>query len=369
VVDGADTTIVDGVTRGVVVTGTPAPDVIRVRASGGNLPLAGTVTVHAGADNDIIDLSGQIGGKVTLYPGTGDDQVTSNLNPVAIGGGLTVTDSAGTDSLNLNGRDYQVDGNLAVSGVEAFTMEAGSDLVVGGSITLGGPAAQINAQFDGATTRVGGALQLTGAAGNDTLLITSQLTVNGALTVRPGGGNNTFVLNPPAGGLGVLGPTTFVGGAGTDVVVLGADSRLLGSAAFHLGGGINTFVDTPTSRYTDLSVVGGGGTNSVIVGGQLAAGLRVAVGGGDGNTLVFTGSIGTGTLRYRGGAGKFNVVTLAPTAALTVTADIVFGAGVSTFNLGPNLTLDGVVRVTGGEYTFNPGAAVLAPSLRLVNFA
>jgi len=160
----------------------------------------------------------------------------------------------------------------------------------------------------------------------------------------------------------------YIGGTGVDVIVFGADSVVNGRTNITLGHGINTFVDTATSAYAgDLNISGGDGTNTVVVSGILNGNFINTLGNGDGNTTVFTGTLG-GIVRYRLGNGSLGTFTLAPSVATFVYVDAIFGSGDSTFNLGPNVTMGGIVRGTGGVYTFNQGTAVLGPTLQFINY-
>jgi hypothetical protein len=333
--------------------------------------LAGNLSVSTGNGNDSIDLGGAFAGNVMLAAGLGNDSVTATGGDVTVGGSLTSSDAAGVNTFNLSGSNATIGSNLILSGVGTFSMGGGNTLNVGGTALISAAqtaATPLTVLFDGTAATVGQGLQITGGALDDVVSVTSMLSVGGSMGLRLGAGNNTFVLTPAAGGFGAGGGLSYIGANGVDVVVLGSDSLVSGNTSISLGDGINTFVDTATSLYAgDLSVTGGNSTNTVVMTGIVAGNFAVTVGNGAGNTTVFTGSAG-GLLRYRSGSGTLGVLTLAPAVAAALTVDVTFGPGDSTFTLGPNVTLGGVVRGTGGSYTFNQGAAVLGPTLMFINF-
>jgi hypothetical protein len=373
ITDNAKVVVVNGVGTLVSITGTNLANKITFTAdlAGGNKQFPGNVLINSGNGADTVDLNGRVGGNATLLTGLGNDTVTSTVADVSIGGGLTFSDTAGLNTVALNGKNYTVGGNVSLYGVGVFDMGAGNTLKVGGAATLTSnqaAASTLSVLLGGDEVIVGKTLQITGGALNDVVSVTAKVSIGGSLTLNLRGGDNTFLLTPTAGGSGVNGSLFYSGEGGGDVAVFGADSSVSGNTTLNLGNGINTFVDDPLSLYSgDLTVNGDNDTNTVIVAGAVSGNFNNTLGNGDGNTTVFSGTVG-GRFRYRLGSGTLGTLTLAPAVASTIDIDAIFGTGDSTFTLGPNVTLNGIVQGTGGAYTFNQGTAILAPTLIFLNY-
>ncbi len=373
ITDSAKTVIVNGVGSLISITGTNLADKITFQANvaGGNKAFPGNLLINSGNGADLIDLSGRVSGNVTLLTGLGNDTVTSTSEDVSVGGNLTWSDPTGVNTFNLNSLNYTIGNNLTLFGVGNFSMGQSNILKVGGFASLTATQTSANPMsvlFDGAAVSIGKSLQLTGGTLNDSFSVTSELTVGNMLWANLGNGDNVVNLSPAAGGGGIGGNFFYTGGGGKDVVGFGVNSSVAGNTQLSLGEGINAFIDSSTSLYSgDLSIQGGNDTNTTVVSGLVSGNVNIDLGNGDSNTTTVTGSVG-GTFRYRLGNGSLGVLNLLPTVAQTLSVDILFGTGDSTFTLSPNLTLDGIVRGTGGTYTFNQGTAILAPNLIFFNY-
>lgn len=372
VTDSSGVKLINGINKKIAITGTNIDDTISIFADASNF--AGDVQVVSGNGGDEVRLSGTFLKSVSINTGLGDDTVTSTVNAVSVGGSLTITDTAGLNTLDLDGHNYTVGVNLALSGFGVVDMGAANFLHVGNNTTIGSfgvnsVTKKLTVLFNGSDFTTGNNLTITGSGLDDVVSITSQISVGGFTSLNLGQGVNTFVLTPTAGGTGLLGNLSYVGIAGIDVVVFGASSFIGGNTSINMGNGVNTFVDTTTSQYNgNVSLIGGNNANTMVILGSIDGSLSTQVGTGDGNTVVFTGLVG-GTFRYRSGdVGNLGTLTIAPASAEAITIDAVFGNGSSFFNLGPNLTLAGRVAGRGGANTFNPGTAILHPSLVFVNY-
>lgn len=339
-------------------------------------PFQGNVLIDSGQGDDMINISGTVNGNLTINPGFGVDTVTANSSAVTVGKSFKFTDAGGTTSvLDMNNKNFSIGKDLSVTGVTTFNMGAANFLHVGGALSVVGNAdavTKLTASFSGLETTVGGNFKIAAGALDDVLSVTSKFSVGGKADVQFGQGANTVVLTPAAGGTGIAKDLNYAGLDGVDVVVFGANSLVGGKTKLSLGNGVNTFVDTATSAYKkDLAINAGFNTNTAVVTGVIDGGFSMTLAdGGAGNTTVFTGKVGAGKkITYRGGnGGTLETFTLAPAAAATLLLDVRFGNGDSTFNLGPNATLDGKVTGTGGAYTFNPGTATLLPSFKQINY-
>jgi hypothetical protein len=367
--DGAASAVFSGVGGLIAVTGTNKIDTITIDSTAKAFP--GNVLINALNGGDVLSLTGDVGGSATVLGGFGDDKLTI-AGAAKLGGTLTYNGGLGLNDLTLTA-DLQTGANLITSGLSK--LDGAGALTVGGTASLvGNPAGAtpLTVVPTGDVT-VGGAINVSGGGGIDTVSLMGKLSVGGQMSVNlRGGGINTFVLDPTAGGSGVGGSLFFSGNGGSDVVVFGADSSVAGNTTLELGNGINTFVDTDTSLYGgNLTVNGGNGTNTVVAQGVVSGDFNNSLGNGDGNTTQFSGSVG-GRFRYRLGNGALGTLNLFPAAAATIDIDAVFGTGDSTFNLGDGVnavTLTGIVRGTGGSYTFNQNLlATLAPTLILINY-
>jgi hypothetical protein len=352
-----------------ITTGNGADNVVisMTQAQG----FAGFVSVNTGNGNDTVDVGGLIKGNLLINTGLGNDLITSNGVDLTVRGSYTLSDGLGTNTLDMNERNYSIGGSMTIRGIANFKMGEGSTLDVRGSVVIAGsstPSNQMNVFLDGANVQTTGSFQVFGEGPNDSFAVMSQLNIGGNLAAYLGAGDNNFVLTPLAGGNGVGGDLQYIGAGGADVVIFGEDSVVNGRTNITLGHGINTFVDAPTSVYAgDLNIVGGDGTNTVVVSGELNGNFINTLGNGDGNTTVFTGTL-AGIVRYRLGNGSFGALTLAPTVNTFIYVDAIFGTGSSTFTLAPTVTLGGIVRGTGGNYTFNQGSATLGPTLQFINY-
>ena len=341
----------------------------------GTVDIAADLIITSGPANDTLNLSGNFGRNVVINTGFGTDLIQFTNTAVSVGKSFTVKDPGGESLLfDLNDRSLTLGGSLSLSGITDFDMGVGNTLDVAGAVsfTVSPFAPRLAALFGGLESAVDGDFKITGGNGNDVINITSRLSVGGNALFKLSQGDNTLVVSPASGGSGIARAFSVSSLDGADVLVVGANSLITGKASILLGNGVNTFVDAATSAYgSDLTVVAGFNTTTSVITGQIAGNLSVTyAAGGSGNITVFTGSIAADKkLTYRSGhGGILEVLTIAPAVAATVTVDVKFGNGVSSFTLGPNLTLDGKVVGQGGTYTFNPNTAVLLPSLQLINF-
>jgi hypothetical protein len=373
ITDGSGQVILGGVTGDVKITGTDLGEEISFNAI--NRPHPGELEIKSFGGDDLIQLRGQIG-SVRLLTGAGDDTVTSpSGGDLTIDGDLFWSGGGSVsplgDVFDLATRIYAIGGDLTLRDVGRFDMGPGGELSVGGSASFNARdgVSPMTLSFNGGEVVIDGGLTVNGAAGNDvfSLLVTTSWTVNGRSTLRMGDGTNTLSF----GAFGV--PVTFNGdvavrgGRSTDGVTFGGTATVNGSVRRDLGNGANFYSDNGTNAVTgNFSLTGDDGSNSFAMNVGVGGDLSVKVGNGT-NSVGVTGAVG-GEVVYRGGRGT-DTLGLFPSSATTYVVDILFGRGTTTLNLGANLTLDGQVRGgRGGVNTFNPNAAVLAPTLKLINY-
>jgi hypothetical protein len=280
--------------------------------------------------------------------------------PTGVPGQVTVTDSAG--SVTVNG--------------------------VGSLISITGTNLSENTTFTGNATGFAGNLLINSGNGNDTITLNGAIITAGNVSVLTGPGNDTLNLSPTnVSGNSIGGQFTFASTTGHDTVnvtsatTIGAAatfSRLQNlninanlttggnltltntSAGFPLSvsGAGNLTVGTSSGPARALSVTGGPGSNSFASTGVLTvtgnAGFNF--GGSSGTStldlsgLASGGLIG-GTLFFQGGAGNSTVNFPSGATAFTVagSATLYTGNGVGT------LGLDGTGWLVAGNLTINEG--------------
>jgi hypothetical protein len=365
VADAAKSVTVGGIGSLIAITGTNAANVVRFRADAAAFP--GNVLVNTLNGNDTVDLSGNVGGNVTVLTGLGNDTLTSASATVRVGGNLTIADTAGKNTWTLNGRDYAVGRDLTYYGVGTLSMGGGNTLKVGGfaSLTAIQPAGSLAATFDGEAVTVGKLLNIRGGSLTDSVQISSKLSVVGSLFVTLAGGANRFNLLPAAGGTGVNGTLFYTGGGGSDDVLFGANAAVGGDTNLDLGNGANTFADNAATDYAGaLTLRGGNTSNTLTVGGVVAGALTVSLGNGTNATTVT--SVPAGQLRYRGGNGA-DALTLRGVGLYAV--DLIFGTGTNALDIDQaGLMMTGTVTGTGGDNTFTQGAGELVETIFLIDF-
>ncbi|MFO0842932.1 MAG: hypothetical protein U0797_11130 [Gemmataceae bacterium] len=367
VTDSATSANFSGIGSLISVRGTNLPDQIAVRANG--VPFPGNVVINSLNGGDAIDLSGTFNGNVTVIPGLGNDAVVSTAANVRVGGVLTVADVAGANTWLLNGRSWSVGLDLTYYGLTAFAMGATGQLRVGrfASLTAIQPvASSMSLAFNGLLTSVGRTFSITGGSAANLVSFTSKLTVGGNLFVSErGGATNAFHLTPAAGSTGVNGSLFYTGGTGPDSIVVGTNSAVGGNASFDLGNGNNSLMDGAGSTYSgDVTIFGGNDVTKIGLNGTIDGGLTLFAGNGT-NTVNVT-RVPSGLFRFRGGNGAD---TLTLRGAGVYNMDASFGTGTNKLDTDQaDLILSGTVMGSGGDNTFDQGAATLLPPLFFIDF-
>ncbi len=292
---------------------------------------------------------------------SGDSQLVRNMvvnAPAADNYSLTFLVGTGVSLANLTVRgaatttgvtipfDFRLAGNFTFTGRpdtgnDTITVSDGAQL--NGNVTLNLGGGTNNAQFQGG--RVGGNLEVTGGAGDDTvnLGLMGPLTIGGNLTTNLRAGFNQLT---GAGANSILVGRNFsyTGGTGDDRVdfdTSGAQLRVIGSATANLGGMTGAIIPPANFWHTaDLTVgrnfavrgaldvhldgenfIGGSLTVTATPGwtNRLSMGISLAPGANTQSSTI------NGSLRYNGGDLE-DLVTL---DHLTVhrNVDLRFGAG------------------------------------------
>ena len=383
----------------------------------GALTYTGSLFANSGNGNDTISVTGTGGairGNLTLLPGLGDDLVQMNstgTGGITVGGTLQVSDSGGNDTINLGNASAVSHflGNVSLSGMNNVTLGFGQPDTFGGdlSATVAGEAVPLFFQtktVTGSAVTINGSLQLTGGAGNDTV-VDSDLAVNRDVTIDLAGApndplNSNLVstaadvsTGAPATPLRVNGNFSYTGGSGVDELIL-SGYQVGGSMTLNLGDG-NDVVDLGTvggllpapTIGGDLSITGGNGDidlNGAFFGDTEVAALvsgNFTVNLGNGNNTMTVGNAPGGLFSWTSGNGNDNVTLgAAGTNGQAFNVHMQFGTGNDTLTLAggtvvaPN-TITGFVDMGGppGGNAFDPtgqlatGTWVVLPPFTLQN--
>lgn len=354
VTDNGKTVTYSGVGTSINVTGTTSGDSITFK---GNTGFNGNLTINGGNGNDTIDLSGPILGNLSVLGGLGDDTITSTNADVKVGGYANLSDTSGTNTLDLNGRNWTVGTDLSVSGVSSFSMGAANTLKVGGNATFSGLSSGLSAatySFNGLSVSVGKALTINGYSEDDTVnvTVTGAFSTKTGTTVNLGGGTNSFNLAPGAAST-LAGTFQYTGSWGDDTVTLDANATLGGPVNLTLGDGSNTVTQNAGDVISgNLTVNGGSGGNNVTLSGTLNGYASFTYGNGVNVTTV--NSVPSGKVIYRGGNND-DTLNLG-TGAGTYVVDVIFGSGTNTLDVNATFMHGSVKAQPGASNTFNQNA-------------
>jgi hypothetical protein len=307
----------------------------------------GKISINDGVGNDSVALTVGVLKDVTVTSADGND--TTSIAG-AVGGGVTVTDTATTattagDFVSLGA--LRVGHNLTVTSPgNFFSATALSDAVVGGGLTItqgskAGSASSV--QFNSGS--VGTNVSITGGAGDDVVGV-SGVHVGKDLTISLNAGtNNTTVTDTR-----VAHALSVSGGAGNDSVTVGGSFSVYvgNNGTFNLGDGNNVVNLSGTSGQGvefggNLSVTTGSGQDQVTFGFLTVQGTTTTNLGAAADTLTVQHSATfAGNVSVNMGAG-----------ADTVTANADAGDSISYLgNLALTLGPDGdtlTAGTTGGE--------------------
>ncbi|HKB05883.1 MAG TPA: hypothetical protein VKD90_27050 [Gemmataceae bacterium] len=311
-------------------------------------PLTRGLTAAWGAGNDQLTLNGvELPASLTVNGGPGDNSLVL-AGRVVVNGNLTETNGAGFDTTLLNGPvtvaggmaiangpggalvDDDSSTELQVTGALTITGSAGPDSVAlgdaaritAGSIRVaGGPGANQTDIGPAGPLAVARSVQVTGGPDADTVRLEGgSVAVGGNVSIRLGGGANDAHVQSGMAGLFVGGSVSITGGAGTEDVTVGAPT-----APTAIGGGVTVSV-------------GVGGSTQTIQGSRLTVGgaVRVAARAGT-DTVLIRSLLGDGSV------GRDVTVGLGTGDGQTV--------GIATLTNGTTLSVGGALRVTTADTT------------------
>jgi hypothetical protein len=404
VTDGASTAGTFGPVGHLLITGTNGADSITV--SLGAFTYNGSIdSIDSGNGNDTINVTaagGGVSGNITILPGLGNDSVSLNnaagSAAITVGGQIQVTHSGGNDSISLGNATgvSKFLGDVSLTGVNNILLAFGQPDVFGGNLSAslgshGGVLFFETKALTAPAVTINGSLQLTGGAGNDTV-VDSNLVVNKDVTINLDGApndplNSNLVstgadpaTGAPAPPLRVNGNFSYTGGSGVDELIL-SGYQVGGSMTLNLGDG-NDVVDLGTvGGLLPSPTIGGnlnitGGNGDIDLNGAFFGdtGITASVGGninvnlGNGNDTVTVVNAPGGTLFWNSGNGNDSVTLgAAGTNGQAFTVQMQFGTGNDTLTLAggtvaaPN-SLSGFIDMGGppGGNSFDPTGSLAA---------
>lgn len=281
-----------------------------------------------GITSSTLNLNGLIYGKTTVKFGVGANALTTT-NTFRAFSGLNVKGLQGPESITINSAD------------PLFTTTIGGPLV----LALGDGDNGVNI----ASTRVAGVTRITTGAGNDQVKVMSSNLGGGlqaSLGDTTGGlGNQLFVESVSTIG----GALQVTGGPGLDSVMIHQNSSVLGAARVNLGAGPNSFQSVVANFDSGLSYLGLAGDDTFSLGGMSVRGV-LSVNLGDGVNQVTVGNMALihGNTVLKGGNVGTDTFTLQGDSVLNGTLTIHAGNG-SNLSLLSNLS-----NITA--FTYNGGA-------------
>jgi hypothetical protein len=375
--------------------------------------ISGAITIDGGKGNDTVNLGTgaaqqlSAGGTVTIKLGDGIDELNfaasalfkgavsvqggaGSDNIILTGGaahvfqkGLSVDLGTGADMFRILSDSFEVLGSTTIKGAGQAGMTQVIDILPTFGTIDGNFAVTILAgNLDGRVNtlasevfRVGGALSVTGGAGDDSFEFAGTVTVSGALTVDLKGGANGISLG--AGRALQAGSLTIRGGAGSDTVLLDDNSTLLvaGAMKLDLGAGTNLFDIDAGHNLTAgaLTFTGGLGADMVTFDGAsltVLGNTSFALGAG-GNTVLLeptTSAFIGGSLAITGGAGSDSITINSPLFRVLGNFTQALGDGVNTSAIAGSLFhVSGNTAYTGGSgddsFQFSGGNVIINRAL------
>lgn len=182
--------------------------------------LLGNLVIDLGIGTRTLNLNGinnSISGDLDIQAGSFGQTVNAAVNAgLTVGGAATIDLGLGLDDMSVNGNGASFANQLDLTNVNAFNNNA--SVSVGGNLNINVAAeSQVTEIIDSAILDVVGDLNYTGSSVSDSLILNANSSIGGNIDVNAGNGTNDANL------LGVLGGTSvkYTGGTGVDSVTFG----------------------------------------------------------------------------------------------------------------------------------------------------
>ena len=305
-----------------------------------------------------------------------------NAHAFTTGSGNTTVSGAGANDVITLTSNILEAGSLTISGAAAVTATAILE-----NVDASGSTGALTLTFDDATdnaislTAGTGNLNLTGGAAGDTITVTGAATAGQVITGAVSQFNITAGDNAQSITGGVANDTisagagndTIVASAGNDVVTAGDgddvfqftaalfEGNSATTATFAGGNDANTLVVTQASvgstdadfrGMTGIQTLTLTGVSTVVLGANANTAGIATVNVGDGNTSITSTVVSALTVNAAAFAGENDTLTLASTAAVTVTGlngDITAAGSTGTLNVSLSNAVDNAHSVTTGS--------------------
>lgn len=297
--------------------------------------LPGDLTVNLGdgarALNFISGVSNTFNGNVAVTGGSDSQTVEVAVNlAFTVGGNATFDLGTGADTVDEDGNDVSITGNLDLIGVNEF--ENGGTMSIGGNVFVDTSAETETSRFD-----------------DD-----SALAIGGDFTYLGGDGRDEVLLND-------FGATTVGGNVFIDV----ADNTTGGTQFIWLN-------DTGTTISGNLTVLS---TNSAssddyqdLAGATINGDILIDLGGGN-NEADLVGTFGGSKVKYTGGSGVDDVTYGMTGAPAFVNAKLGTGDDLFTLNAGASISPTTLrVDFGGGNDTFTNNFGAFTFNAALLNW-
>ncbi len=286
----------------------------------------------------------------------------------AIAGNLNIGLGDGIRALNLTGSNNSIGADLTITGgssAQTVEVAVGNALTVGGNALFNLGTGNDTVDEDGKNIAITGNLDFVGV---NSFKNNGTMTVGGNLTVNSIGETDATLFDDDSS-LSIAGNFAFTGGSGRDTVSLDGSigTNINGTAAIILGdntmGGTQlASLDSAVTSIAGNLTVSSTGALSLDrfvsnAGTALGGDIDINLGGGA-NDAAILGLFGGSSVKYNGGSGIDNVTY--GLAGVAVDPNIKLSTGNDTFVFNAGSSIDNLLRVDFGggndSFTNNYGA-------------
>jgi hypothetical protein len=345
-------------------------DFVFVDGNGGEGTIPGRLAISLGAGDDLVNLAAfgglRVNGLMTIDGNVGNDTVEVGLSVPSRPAGVKVKNiGARPEGGPVFTGVGTFSGLTSLTGVNQFRSDAPAPgQTTFGQFIMNSGSEAVNSSFFPNNTTFGGDVTVITGGGNDSLTPIFGNTFNGNVLFSAGAGNND---SAPWGDNYFAGNWTYIGGNGSDFV-FSAEPHA-GNVSLLLGDGGNTvFTDFDQAGFLtvagSVSIRGGNGNDTI---NPLLANIsgNLEINLGNGNNAANIQSFVAGTVRYNGGGG---VDTVEVGGANSYSLFVSLGAGNDVFTFTAGTTVGNADLDFGfGADTYNDNGVVVFWNFRLVN--